>query len=403
MKPWTRNPDIRTRLQKKWDKGIFLAHLVSDEPFLPLRIPLKHPNTSELTDEFEAVRQWITHLTGHSKKDGPKGYDLEWREINHRTLGRNRIPVAVVFKRLEAIFSYLGKSGDAEKFFNLYKRITAEFPELKVVLIEKPLDVIAHDGKWTELSAILSFLKQHPRPMIYLRQLGIPGVDTKFIEQHKPWLTKLLDHLLPPGAVNELPDGAFSFEKRFGFLPKPSRIRFRILDSSHYIMGLSDLEIPVDDFKKLSLQPDTVFIVENDINGLSFPSFPYALVVFGLGYGLNALSDVSWLKDKTIWYWGDIDTHGFAMLDQIRHYFPHTRSFLMDEETLLSHRLLWGSEKAPTNRELMRLSPEEARLYDDLKSDRYAQSLRLEQECIDFSRVKHALQKISMLEQDIYQ
>ena len=36
-------------------------------------------------------------------------------------------------------------------------------------------------------------------------------------------------------------------------------------------------------------------------------------------------------------YWGDLDTHGFAILNRLRECFPHARSMLMDRATLLAH------------------------------------------------------------------
>jgi len=47
-------------------------------------------------------------------------------------------------------------------------------------------------------------------------------------------------------------------------------------------------------------------------------------------------------------YWGDLDTHGFAILNQLRAWLPQTRSFLMDRQTLVEHRDRWGREPAPT-------------------------------------------------------
>jgi len=43
---------------------------------------------------------------------------------------------------------------------------------------------------------------------------------------------------------------------------------------------------------------------------------PSATVVFGLGYGIGKqLANASWLKEKNVLYWGDIDTHGFRILN----------------------------------------------------------------------------------------
>ena len=74
----------------------------------------------------------------------------------------------------------------------------------------------------------------------------------------------------------------------------------------------------------------------------------------------EALARAVWLHRCQLHYWGDIDTHGFAILDQLRSYFPHVASFLMDRETLLTHRLHWGEEPEPARR-LPRLTAQEQR------------------------------------------
>jgi hypothetical protein len=80
-----------------------------------------------------------------------------------------------------------------------------------------------------------------------------------------------------------------------------------------------------------------------------------------------------------------ITTHGFAILNQLRGYFPGAASFLMDRVTLLAHRLHWGEEPAPARHDLSRLTPEEAAVYDELRFDRHQTRLRLEQERVGFT------------------
>jgi hypothetical protein len=115
------------------------------------------------------------------------------------------------------------------------------------------------------------------------------------------------------------------------------------------------------------------------------------MVIFGAGYGWDALARSHWLKNCSIHYWGDIDTHGFGILDQLRGYFPQANSLLMDRATLMAHQPLWGREDTPTQRELRRLHPDEASLYDDLRLDRIAPALRLEQERIGYAWLQAAL------------
>jgi hypothetical protein len=83
-------------------------------------------------------------------------------------------------------------------------------------------------------------------------------------------------------------------------------------------------------------------------------------------------------------YWGDIDTHGFAILNQFRKYFPGTESLLMDRDTLVAHKKLWVKESTQICSELAYLSNEEQELYSDLKNNSNGTGIRLEQESIDY-------------------
>jgi hypothetical protein len=117
----------------------------------------------------------------------------------------------------------------------------------------------------------------------------------------------------------------------------------------------------------------------------------------GIGYGVDMLPDIPWLGEKDIIYWGDIDTHGFAILSQIRGYFPNVRSILMNRKILLDHKALWGAED-PAKRyagDLSHLTPEEYDLFVGLKQNTLGPHLRLEQERVRFSAFKEALCRFS--------
>jgi hypothetical protein len=227
---------------------------------------------------------------------------------------------------------------------------------------------------------------------VYLRQVDVTGVDTKFIETHASLLLELLDRVLPPEAVH--PAAGRHFEARYGLLFKAPSVRFRILDRRHRIGGLSDLSVPAHELATLETAVRRVFITENEINGLSFPEFPNALVIFGLGYGLERLAEVPWLRAAEIHYWGDIDTHGFAILNRLRAIFPAATSLLMDRETLTQHRALWGREEMPHAGPLERLTAAELDVYQALADHTYGERVRLEQERIGFRWVTRAIEEI---------
>ena len=152
-----------------------------------------------------------------------------------------------------------------------------------------------------------------------------------------------------------------------------------------------DISVNQEAFNRLDLKVNRVFITENEINFLAFPGMPASIVVFGAGYGFDMLARAEWLHRCAIYYWGDIDTHGFAILDQLRAYFPHTGSLLMGRKTLLAHESQWVSEPQPLRRDLARLDMEESALFDDLRYDKIRPAIRLEQERIGFGWIMTAL------------
>jgi hypothetical protein len=254
--------------------------------------------------------------------------------------------------------------------------------------------MLENAADWPRILAVLDWFRDHPSSGLYLRQLDITGIDTKFIEGRRGLLAELLDVVQSMQMNEQLFGRTGSFEQRFGLRNKPPLVRFRVLDDQLAINGLSDITVPATQFAQLSLPVRRVFITENEINGLAFPDVPRGLIIFGLGYSLDLLAGSEWLSDREIHYWGDIDTHGFAMLDRLRAMFPVAQSLLMDRETLLAHRPLWVQETVPHIGLLARLTDAERALFEDLQLDRLGERIRLEQERISFSRVQQALRTI---------
>lgn len=380
---WTTSSDLRTQVERLWARGELLRSAVSNCIVWPLRLTLKTPNAADLSDRFVQVREWVN-------KVGDTPYlRIEWRDWNHRLQGTQRLPEEAWIDSLADALAFISKSRQAQLFEAMWRKAHEEQPSLQPWLVKRPLQALEMADRWDRLLAIIAWLQAHPRPAVYLRQVDAPGVDTKFIEAHRGVLTELLDLALPPEVIEATATGAGQFNRRFGFLEKPVRIRFRLLDpelsSLNGCTGLPDITLDEESFGNLALPIERVFITENETNFLAFPQFRRAIVLFGAGYGWEPLARATWLHQCKLHYWGDIDTHGFAIADQLRSYFPHVVTFLMDRETLLVHRVHWGEETSPTQQELPRLKTEEAEVYDDLRFDRIQPRLRLEQERVGFT------------------
>lgn len=379
---WTTPADLRAQVQRLWDRGDLLRAAVTDAVPWPLRLSLRTPAASDLSDRFEAVRDWVRAVA-----DTPQ-VRIEWREWNHRVQGAQQLPAAVLLDTLQDALAFVGKGRQAQRFDAVWQLTAAAQPPLLAWLARRPIQALDLADRWERLLAVVAWLQAHPRPGVYLRLVDVPGVDSKFIEAHRGVLTELLDLALPPEVIETHATGAAQFTRRFGFLDKPVRIRFRLLDPALSSLpgceGLPDITLDAASFSALVLPVQRVFITENETNFLAFPPEADAVAVFGSGYGWEALARASWLHRCELHYWGDIDTHGFAILDQLRGYFPGAASFLMDRETLLAHRLHWGEEPDPARHDLPRLTPEEAAVYDDLRFDRHQPQLRLEQERVGY-------------------
>jgi hypothetical protein len=388
---WTSPRDIKAQLSRLWGRGKLLRSLVTDEKIFPLRLTLKGPSSTDVTERFEAVRAWTAELSAmpHLR--------IEWREINHRVQGMQRLPQSIWVDTLDDALQLLKKQRDAQRFMQLVDVTRSRLPLLLPWLAQRPLQAIDLADQWLRLLAVVHWLMDHPRPGIYLRQVDIPGVHSKFIEAHQRVLSELFDLALPGETIAVERTGVSHFAARYGFLAKPVRIRLRVLDKGIPLLQSAvqpDIMVDADSFSRLKMPLRCIFITENETNFLAFPAAAEAIVIFGAGYGWDALTRATWLTRCTIHYWGDIDTHGFAILNQLRSYFKHVSSFLMDRETLMAHETHWGEEVNQTLHDLPHLTPKERALFDDLRDNRIRKNLRLEQEHIGFHWVMDKLQRV---------
>lgn len=389
---WTTPADPRAQVMRLWERGALLRASVTDAIAWPLHLTLKTPCAADLSDRFEAVRAWTSELTQATH------VRIEWAERRHRVQGAQRLPAVAWVATLDDALALIGKVRETRRFRSQWAQTGDALPVLQPWLIRRPILALDLADRWPNLLAVVQWVAEHPRPGIYLRQVDVPEVDSKFIEAHRSVLIELLDLALPPEAVDASAMGVAEFACRYGFRSKPVRIRFRTLDASLVLLpgvtACADITLDAESFSALRLTIQRVFITENETNFLAFPEVADAIVIFGAGYGWEALGQAQWLMGCVIHYWGDIDTHGFAILDQLRGDFGHVASFLMDHATLEAHTAFWGFEDKPLRTDLRRLTPDEQALYIDLRDNRIREGLRLEQERVGFGWLADRLRQV---------
>jgi hypothetical protein len=380
---WTTPADVIHKLRRRWERGELLSRFASGAPWEPLVFGLRGPSARDTAARFDDVRAWaeqwrrVRHLR------------VETKPVGGRVIGSNELPGRVWVDSYEQLWSVLGVQADVRSFARLLEATKPRAPVIAGWLVDKPMEALRHADEWGRLIDTVLWIDAHAHPEMYLRQVDVPGVDTKFLERHRTILTALLERQLPEHRVDRGKPPS-DFAGRFRFRRKPAYVRFRHLAGD---VGFSEMTVRVPELAGLPPAVSTVFVVENEITYLAFPPAKDAVVIFGEGYASGKLEPLRWLTGKSLVYWGDIDTHGFAILNRLRRTFGHTRSMLMDRATLFAHESQWVDEPSPTAEHLEMLLPEEAALYTDLVEDVLGPAVRLEQERISFSAIEEAVQR----------
>ena len=407
--PWTRPAEVRAWLDKKWQSGALLAEFAAGRDWEPLGVPLRGPAAGEIAERLGEVQEWAAEW-GRAER-GP--LRVEYKKVGGRQVGANMIPCRAWIDGYDRAWELLGVRAEVRRFSSLAEATAGSCPRLVPWLTRRPMQLLRLADRWDKLLATVRWIDERQSPGMYLRQVDVPGVDTKFIEHHRGVLAELLDLQLDPDRIDA---GSADFACRYRFRRRPGYVRFRSkggpggwpggsggMDSpwSRGVpggrppgparCGFSELSVRADELGAPPPGTSRTYVVENEITYLAFPLPGDAIVIFGGGYAVSALEPLGWLTDLDLVYWGDIDTHGFAILNRLRHRFGHARSMLMDRATLLAHRGQWVTEPRPTAASLNLLDTDEAELYRDLVDGTLGPSVRLEQERIRFAAIEQAL------------
>lgn len=378
--------EIKQQALKWWP--FFLRSHILNEPFFPRSIDrIGKVQSGDITHRYEALKQEIEYLYQFSKNETGTGYLVKTEDKNFRRTGSHELPDSIVFETADDYIHYVGKKKEWKLFRQNYELITHEIPTLKDWSLHNTAWLTQPQIQWRDVLKVCKYFIATPRPDLYIRQLPVE-IHTKFIEENSALTQSLLDFLIP-GNIRDICQKKFA-ERYFLKYDEPL-VRIRILDAQVCILHkIADISIPLHDFEQTDWQIENVLIAENKMNFLTLPSLLSAIAVWsGGGFNVSYLKNAGWLHTKKIFYWGDIDEHGFQMLHQLRSYFPQTKSLLMDRQTFDSFQpyVVNGARNKSENLHL--LNQDETALYQYLKS--LESKNRLEQEKIPQSYVDSIL------------
>ena len=335
----------------------------------PLTVRLGSPSEALVAAYHSTVEAWV--------RAWQSSYlEIRWEERHWPSLGRQLLPVSVTLGGAEAIAATAGAT-------ERWRTVNMRLARLRALDDRPPwTDALPvsfrhwnslTDADFDRLMAILNWLRQNPASGLLIRQLPIPGVDTKWLGTHRAAVTSLA---VPLGIPEHL-----------GLRERELLRAIAILDPT-LRQGLPRLVAASDrELSALNLAPPRVLVVENLQTLEALPDLPDTIAVFGWGGHALAVADFPWVRNaQNVLYWGDLDTDGFAILARFRGRRP-CESLLMDLATLAGWRDLAVPHPAVEPVDAALLTAGELAALTLLRSE----GLRLEQERIPMDVVANQI------------
>lgn len=376
--------EVRERASKRTraQRGVWGAdRLRSDAEPVAWQVALHPPTEREMRADEHAAELWARQWQRIDDAHAPSELRIKWTSRAWLSIGRQRVPTHAVFSCPDAIAEFAGGS-DHRSWLTLRARadlLASHFDRstaLATAFKRHTNSILSlSDADFDTLLAVTLWLRDNDASGLRPRQLPIRGVDTKWFGAHQPLVTALCE-AVRGGSL--------------GIMTSDSLIRVRVLDPSLALDGPRDFAASREQLNALDYRPDFVFVFENLESLLAMPDWPDAIAVHGLGYAVDTLGSIRWITDRPVIYWGDLDSHGFAILHRLRAHHSDVTSVLMDEATLLQHRDLWGAESTPARGALETLTASEAEALSRLRAEG---DVRLEQERIPWTTALAALRR----------
>jgi hypothetical protein len=285
----------------------------------PIRITLGAPRGAVFDQDVAAAQVWAGSWAAAGQVPGT----VRTEPRRAMRLGSHELPTAWEVDSPEQALQVDPALASRYQQARARFAAAAEMPEVVWGEIEQiPLKwakVIAEldDRQWAHIVAVLTQLARGAGDARVLRQITIPGVHSKFIEQNAGLLAEMLGVTADPAL-----DVLSRLKVYLGLESEQSPIHVHLAcpHLRRQAGGLDRFSATAASINGSSLNPAFVLIIENFNFGTVFTAeLSDAVVLYGLGYAATTLADLKWVRaaDRVL-YWGDIDRAGLAILASLR-------------------------------------------------------------------------------------
>ncbi len=307
---------ITQRLEKHWSDSVLAEARGDADPRWPWTVTLTNLGGQTLNELWSDVWRWILDWNSWAQANG-----CTLTVTNRRVGGTIRsIPTRLAIPDIATAAAAAGADWP-ERLDAAGRRARVlhdEFPETLTsgrlrgayALSGVDFDLVRTAAAW---------FHQHDASGLTARQVPIAGVHAKWLDRNMRIVTGL------------------SGRVELGLATRPSRIHFSYLDGGWIRQGNRRRDsVALDEpHQSPGYQPHVILITENKDSALFFPEIADGIVIEGNGNAVNRLARIPWIVAcPHIFYWGDLDAHGFVILDRLRSTGIDAESILMDQTVL---------------------------------------------------------------------
>lgn len=315
--PLTSPAAARKAGRDRWDR-VLRAWLIGEE--LPLRIPVQGASapTSVVMANVHGYRDWI-----RSWEEQPH---VSMRLVRKGPLGEIRVPAAVTPPTIDAYAEWIGAARDLAL---LRRRVDAlsRFGCDRSGLSRVRSDLVEMgDEEFGHLLDLLTWRREFQEPT-RARDVPLIGVGSKWVENRIGLIEPVL------AACGLARDGADRFERCGLLRGSGAKLPLRFDPEDFPVL---DLDCDPASFIRWPDRTHTLLILENEAPFRRLAPRPGYALAWGCGHAARAtLPELSAATRIRLLYWGDCDSHGYAILNGLRGDLPDLRSVGMGIDTVL--------------------------------------------------------------------
>ena len=370
--------ELKRKLRRQWeDANTRESRLLDGEEAWPVILSIGKPSPTTLGNDLDTVKRhiesWRQTKIGEVRMQSVQ-YRAAAEPVDIPTHWVVRRPtewiVATADETIRVEFEYLSTlvANCDSCFHNLLIR-------RRSLWREKPIQEVIQAA---QLAMVLEPGCADGRP---LRTISMVGIDTKFFERNARLVTSLLDERFDH-EVSKL-----GLEVFLGAFIEGSHWLL-LIDLDGGLLPFPKQRVSGADLAKAGIPGRRILIMENETCQHQLPRLSDTIAILGAGFDLDWTCNPVF-SQKSVAYWGDIDTWGLQFLGKARSNITHLEALMMSQDIFESNRELAVIEPVVAGTGCPDgLTEIEQQLYERLLNEHRG---RLEQEFLPTDVVENAL------------